>query len=177
MRPIQTPRTTASQIPWRLLGLIGLGVVALVMLGLLVRWLVRHFPRGLLARFRRKKGEQEDEFEVDIWANPFSDPRLSPAQVVDHVYRVLLAYGKMMREPRRPWQTPYEYYRSLAPSMEDVQSAARALTQLYVRAAYTPGSVEASVLPDLEKIWRDLQGRIAQLLAAAKEREPQAAPA
>jgi hypothetical protein len=177
VRPTQTPRIRAPQIPWQLLGLVGLAVVLLVMLGLLARWLVKHFRRGLPARLRRKKGEPGDEFEVDIWANPFADPRLSPAQVVDHVYRVLLAYGKMMRKPRPPWQTPYEYFRSLPPSMEDVQLAARTLTQLYVRAAYTPGSVEASCLPDVEKIWRELQGKIAQLMAAAKERQPQPAPA
>jgi hypothetical protein len=176
-RALQMPHFTAPQIPWMLLGLIALAIVLFFMLALLARWLAKHFPRGLLARLRRKKGKREDEFEVDIWANPFADPRLSPAQVVDHVYRVLLAYGKMMRKPRPPWQTPYEYYRSLPPSMEDVQSAARALTQLYVRAAYTPGSVEASVLPDLEKIWRDLQGRIAQFLAAEKQKQLQPAPA
>jgi hypothetical protein len=61
--------------------------------------------------------------------------------------------------------------------MADVQPAARLVTQLYVRAAYTPGSVEASCLPEVERIWRDLQTRIAQLMAAAKQEQPQRVPA
>jgi hypothetical protein len=77
-----------------------------------------------------------------------------------HVYHALLAYAALLGCARAPQQTPHEYLHNLPEPLEPLRSDVEALTDLYVQAAYTGGSVPEDCRPTLQTVWTRLLSQV-----------------
>jgi len=105
-------------------------------------------------RRMRRAGEDERESVWDAravlagmgkalrarWGRPRAAGEIDdPAVVaVRRIYRELLRIGRELGMPRRPAETPYEYRPRLSTALSSSTEEIAALTEVYVRARYTP---------------------------------------
>jgi hypothetical protein len=129
--------------------------------------------RVLFGRFQRRavteEGLPKDRF-ADIFRNRTLAAGLSPAQVATHVYEAFLAYAGLIGCEREEHETPLEYLRRMPDRLKTRvrEDDAESLTDLYVRAAYTPDELGDEHVGVLRGIWERLQGPIDDALRADK---------
>jgi len=101
---------------------------------------------------------------VDPFAAGTAD-RLPPDELVRYSFEALEAWGRQSGCPRQPDQTAHEFAQQVGLLAEPLAHEARRLADLYSRVAYAPGSLSASRVKPLARLW--------QMLLAT---EPQTSP-
>jgi hypothetical protein len=94
------------------------------------------------------------------YANPFrsgQDQHMGTIELIAYTYDALQAWGQENGCPKRPDQTPTEDAQEIAQHDRDVAAEAKALAQLYLRAAFStsPPSVESH--KQLTQAWTRLE--------------------
>lgn len=73
-------------------------------------------------------------------------------------YDALCALALDLGVPRRPGQTPYEFIESFPKRLKALKEEALELTEMYVRAAYSPYDLDKRTLDRLRKFWVSYEG-------------------
>jgi hypothetical protein len=106
---------------------------------------------GLLTRRRAGAASEPPFLRLD---GPTGDPRLA----VRRAYQFMLEWAQSLNRPRSPAQTPLGYARALGSAVPQAREPVAALTELYMRARYSPAvSVEdarraAAVIEALKRL-------------------------
>jgi hypothetical protein len=136
--------------------------------GALWRWLggwvraaSQHIPRRLPLRLGRRKSLREEPFRF------FRLGALSPRERVLYYYLSILRRADQQGLPRRPTQTPHEYYVSLEPSLPQAQQEMDVLTQAFVEARYSRHVVEPDWARRVQANWQ----RVKAALQAIKRKQ------
>lgn len=93
------------------------------------------------------------------YSNPFHDgraSRMSARQLLRYSFEALQAFARERGQPRRDHETPSEFVQRLGNEWPTLETEARQLVQLYVRAAYAAGSLPASTPAVVEQFWARL---------------------
>ncbi|HZZ29048.1 MAG TPA: DUF4129 domain-containing protein [Pirellulales bacterium] len=122
---------------------------------------------GLLGRRRdRKQAEVIPPAPRHKSFYDYTDPfasgqagQFSPAELVRYTFEAFEAWARDNGWPRDADQTAYEFARKVGGHAEEVAKPARALAELYSRAAYAPGTLPAASVEHLRSLWQTLRER------------------
>ncbi len=144
------------------------GYLAALMARLLARlsaWLAR---LGWRSRSRIAAGELPANPFVNIFDRGLAD-NLSPAEIIEYVYRAFQTYAAERGYERSPEQTALEFLRSLPAAALLPEKGAERLTRAYVLATYSPREVTEPQVAGALDTWRVMKEYMDQRL-----RKPQA---
>jgi hypothetical protein len=79
--------------------------------------------------------------------------RLSPRQKVLFYYLALVRRGGEAGSPRRPWQTPQEYYHSLSSTHPEIEPDVASMTEAFSEARYSRHEVPAERASLVQRFW------------------------
>jgi len=134
---------------WRRLGALLGAVVA----GLGALW------RRLAGLFGRRPAAEEalphDPF-ADIFTNTSLLERLSPEQVVRHIYRAFVTYATVAGHPRGEGQTEMEFARGLPYGLGLERGDTRRLTYAYIQVAYSDQPAREDAVEMSREVWDKL---------------------
>jgi hypothetical protein len=143
-----------------------IAIVAALLLYQLARFVAKLFgmrlklPAIVLPRFGGRRSRPRE------LQNPFASKRalerMSPREVVLHTYGAFMALANACGAPRAPQATASEFLRGLPTALAGLRQEAEELSELYLRAEYSPEGDFAPSLPRLKEIW----GRMEEFLAA-----------
>ncbi|MBI2908766.1 MAG: DUF4129 domain-containing protein [Chloroflexi bacterium] len=85
-------------------------------------------------------------------------PAFETSLAIREVYRQLLARAEALGAPRRPHQTPYEYLPALRGVVAEGAPEAATITEVYVRARYSPVPAAAGEVEEVNRTWEKLRG-------------------
>lgn len=121
---------------------------------------------GLVARLTRLPALPKRKRRVRVqravaasagYQNPMADPargaRMGAGGQVEYAYEALCALAQDLGVPRAADQTPFEFAKALPEELRAIREEALELTQLYVKAAYSPLETDAATLDRLRKFW------------------------
>lgn len=94
--------------------------------------------------------------------------RLSPRDLVRYFYVSTVRRASQAGQPRHPSQTPYEYRELLGKSFADLEPDLSGLTDAFVRARYSPETVEKADAERAKPLWQ----RIKAALRRRRRRNP-----
>jgi len=96
------------------------------------------------------------------YADPFATGaagQFSPTELVRYSFEAFEAWARDNGWPREADQTAYEFTRQVGAKAEAIAKPARALAELYSRAAYAPGTLPAASVEHLRALWQAMRER------------------
>ncbi|MCH8203973.1 MAG: DUF4129 domain-containing protein [Candidatus Hydrogenedentes bacterium] len=128
----------------------------------LFNWLDHFLERVIrIPEFPKRRGPIRIRPEVaksTAFRNPMAgeggggDDALARRYVAES-YDALCALAEDLGVPRRADQTPYEFVKAFPRELRGLRSEARALTEMYVRSAYSEEPLDEKALDRLRKFW------------------------
>jgi hypothetical protein len=118
---------------------------------------LRNFLNWLISRLRRRKATAtEDELQ---YRSAALDSETDKQYTIREIYQALLWEGRQDGTPRRPNETPYEYYRRLKEHRENMSQELDALTEAYVIERYGQVNPAPEKVSGLNRLWRSLRDK------------------
>jgi hypothetical protein len=168
---VQPPRLLMDALRYVCLGLIGVGILAVLALGVRRRresrrkgsetreslWSSAVLADGMLNSLRNGWDRLKDLAGLVGRFGP--GMRLYAAVSIRKIYANMTRLAERQGFPRQPAQTPYEYLPVLSLAFPDCQAEATAITEAYVKVHY--GEVPESVkdLQVIRECWEQIQQR------------------
>jgi hypothetical protein len=119
---------------------------------------MRHILAWLFGWLRRRKPPAVNP--PAVYKSPAIEPEVDAQYTIREIYQALLWEARQSGLPRRPDETPYEYYQRFIRQRSLLQSELSDLTEAYVIERYSEINPEAEQVRRLNILWRNLRDKL-----------------